>query len=171
MKTFVSFFIVVTLLFSCSSPEKRAQKAIKEDLRLSLHDFKSYEPVQFGKLEIANSSVEDLPEYNLCIAMADSFLKQGREYNDKADMYDSDYSRDKYWEYSELSRSTLDSSQKYIDKAKSMELHFVPKVSGWKMAHSFRARTLEGNYKLDQYEFYFDKGITKVIKSVDLSEQ
>lgn len=171
MKTFIPLFIVATLLFSCSSPEKKAQRAIKEDLRLTLHDFKSYEPVQYGKLEIANSSWDDLPEVKSYLDSADDALAKTKEYSEKADIYNFDYSSSEYMEYNKMSSDYLNRAHYYMGKTDSIKLHFIPQVIGWKMTHSFRAKNLGGNFKLGQYEFYFDKGITKVIKSVDLSEE
>ena len=63
----ILFILCGLILFSCSNKNK-AKKAIKEDLKLIMHDFKSYEPVQFGKLEVAMSRWEDSPEVAVCLA-------------------------------------------------------------------------------------------------------
>jgi hypothetical protein len=171
MKTFSFFFTLALLLFSCSSPENKAKKAIKEELRLTLHDFKSYEPVQFGKLEIASSNYIDLPETNIYLSKSDAFLTSSKEYSDKAEIYDSDYSRDKYWEYTKISNQFLDSAKLYINKVDSIKLHFVSKEIGWQMTHSFRAKSLGGNLGIHRYLFILDKDLSKVIKSVDQSAE
>jgi hypothetical protein len=171
MKTNALIITVVLLLFSCSSPEKKAQKAIKEELRLTLNDFKSYEPVQFGKLETASSNYTDLPEIKNYLDKTDAFLETYKEYNDKADIYDSDYSRDKYWVYRKMATELLDSAKYYSDKVQTIKLHFVPETIGWQMTHSFRAKSLGGNLGIHHYLFVLNKDLSKVIKSVDQSAE
>lgn len=156
--------------FSCSN-ESKAKKAIKEEFNLTLHDFKSYEPVQFGKIEVAMSSYEDLPEVSKYLDKAEVFLDLSKEYSDKADIYDSEFLRDSYWRYSKMSTSALDSVFLYMEKIDSIKLHFIPQPIGWKMKHTFRARNLGGNFGIHNYEMYFDNEFKKVIKTVDLSEE
>jgi hypothetical protein len=171
MKTYFFIFSLVILLFSCSSPERKAKKAIKEDLKLTMHDYKSYEPVQFGKLEVAMSNWEDVPEVKVYLAKADEFLKQYKEYDDKADIYHIDYSNSTYLMYSKIANDYLALAKLYNEKADSIRLHFVPEVIGWQMTHSFRAKSLGGNFGIHQYLFVMNKDLTKVIKSIDLSEE
>jgi len=169
MKTYAFIFTLLLLLVSCSSPESKAKKAIKEELRLTLHNFKSYEPVQFGKLEVASSKFDDVPEVKLYLDMSDAFLTKSKEYSIKADIYDSEYSRDEYWKYEKVSMSLLDSAKVYLDKVESIKLHFVSKPIGWQMTHTFRANSLGGNLGIHNYIFTINQELTKVIKSEDLS--
>jgi hypothetical protein len=171
MKTYFFIFSLVILLFSCSSPENKVKKAIKEELRLTLHDFKSYEPVQFGKIETASSSWEYSPEVAICYGKEEKFLSLCKEYGDKADFYDYDHSSETYLKYYKLYNDYMDSIRLSNDKIDSIKLHFVPEVIGWQMIHSFRAKNLAGNLGMHQYQFVFDKDITHVIRSVDLSEE
>lgn len=143
--------ISLVTLIGCSSPEKKFKKAIKEELRLTLHDFKSYEPVQFGKLEVAESIYTDLPIVSEYLDKSEADLKLVHEYNDKADIYDNSYSRDEYWYYSRLSSEALNSAKKYLEKIDSIKLHFKPTVIGWQMAHTFRAKNLGGNLGIHHY--------------------
>ena len=171
MKTNILIMILAMLMVSCSSPESNAKKAIKEELRLTLHNFKSYEPVQFGKLEVANSKFDDILEVNLYLDLSDAFLKKSKEFSDKADIYDSEYSRDEYYKYRNASHQLLDSAKYYVDKVQSMKSHFVSKPIGWQMTHTFRANSLGGNLGIHTYLFTFNQEITKVIKSKDLSTE
>jgi len=156
--------------FSCST-ESKAKKAIKENLRLTLHDFKSYEPVQFGKIEVAMSSYADLPEVKRYLDMAEVFLETSQKFNDEAEIYGSEFSRDSYLRYRKMSSNALDSASAYMKKIDSIKLHFVPQPIGWKMKHTFRAKNLGGNFGITNYEFYFNDATSTVIKAVDLSEE
>jgi len=175
MKTTVICFTLVLLsaliLNSCSSPEKKFQKAIKQELSLTLHDFKSYEPVQFGKIEIASSEYTDVPEVKEYLDESDKYLKLVDEYENKEEIYDNEYSREKYWEYSKLHLEALNQGKKCLEKIDSIKLHFVPQVIGWKMVHTFRAKNLGGNLGLHHYLFCVDKEYSKVIKTVDLDNE
>ena len=157
------------LLITCSSPEKKAQKAIKEELRLTLNDFKSYEPVQFGKLEVASSKYEDEPDYDFYSGKADSYLKVSKEESDKADIYNSEYTRDQFILYEKISIQLLDSAKHYLDKADSIKLHFVSKPIGWQITHTFRAKNQLGGLGIHSYLFILNQELTKVIRSKDLS--
>lgn len=166
VKKYVFIFSLVILLFSCSSPENKAKKAIKEELRLTLHDFKSYKPVQFGKLKVARSSYEDLQEVKKYHDKVVAFLALCKEYKEKSDLYTSDY-----WEYTTIADNSLDSAKFYMDKVETIKIHFISEVIGWKMTHSFRAKNLDGNLGIHHYLFVLDKELSKVIQSVALSEE
>ena len=159
------------ILYSCTSPENKAKKVIKEELKLTLHDFKSYEPVQFGKLELSYSNYEDLSEVQTLLTNSEEFLSLCNEYRDKADIYDSEYSRDKYWIYSAMATRYLDSAKANMDKINYIKLHFVSEVNGWKITHSYRAKSLGGNLGIHHYTFYLDKELKRVTKTVDVSEK
>ena len=171
-KPILTFVIIsVVTLIGCSSPEKKFKKAIREELRLTLHDFKSYEPVQFGKIEAAESVYTDLPEVGNYLGKSESYLKLVNEYNDKADIYDNDYSREKYRQYSSLSSEALYNAKKYMEKVDSIKLHFDPKIIGWQMTHTFRAKSLGGNLGIHHYIYIVDKEYKKVLKTIDLDKE
>ena len=89
MKTYVFIVTLVLVMVSCSSSESKAKKAIKEDLKLTLHNYKSYEPVQFGQLGVASSKFDDIPEVKLYLDMSDAFLSKSKENSSTADIYDN----------------------------------------------------------------------------------
>jgi len=167
----VVLIISVVTLIGCSSTEKKFKKAINEELRLTLHDFKSYEPVQFGKIEVAESVYTDLLEVSKYLDESETYLKLVDEYNDKSDIYDNDFSRDKYLYYNRLSYEALSNAKKYLGKVDSIKLHFAPKVIGWQMTHTFRAKSLGGNLGIHHYNFIVDKEYKKVIKTIDLDKE
>lgn len=169
MKVHFSIITLVILLISCSSPEQKAKKAIKEYLKYTLNDFKSYEPVSFGKIEVAYSNYEDSPIVKQYFDEAEKFLEKAKENNEEADNWGYEHTiiRDSY---RKQANEALDRADKIMQKVDSIKLHFVPTVIGQKMTHMFRARIPAGGYKLNDYIFYFDKEFSKVTKSIDLSE-
>jgi hypothetical protein len=169
MKASTFILTLVLLLVSCSSPESKAKKAIKESLRLTLNDFKSYEPVQFGKLEVASSKYTDVPELNLYKIKADSYIKSTKEEIDKAEIYNSDYTRYKSVSYAKVAEKFLDTAKIYIHKQDSIRLHFVSEPIGWQITHTFRAKNQLGGLAIHTYLFTLNQELTKVIKSEDLT--
>ena len=174
MKPLKSLLILILFSFifaySCSSPEKKIKNIIKEELRLTLHDFKSYEPVEFGKIEVAMSSLEDLPEVQKYLNKAEGFTKLYKEYGDKADIYSYDYSSSLFRTYYGMYSSYIDSAKKYLEKLKYIELYFSPEQIGWQMKHTFRANNLAGNLEIHHHLLVVDKEYKRVIKSIDLNE-
>jgi hypothetical protein len=169
MKSYAFILTLALLLVSCSNPESKAKKAIKEELKLTLHNYKSYEPVQFGKLEVASSKFDDIPEVKLYLDRSEAFLSKAQENSNTADIYDNEYSRTQYWRYMNLSRALLDSARSILNKVDSIKLHFVSKTIGWQMTHTFRANSLGGNLGIHNYLFTMNPELSKVIKSEDLS--
>ncbi|OFY63061.1 MAG: hypothetical protein A2V64_09470 [Bacteroidetes bacterium RBG_13_43_22] len=115
------------------------------------------------------SSYEDLAIVGKYIDKVNDFLDTYKEYRDKADSYD--YVPSLYKKYSDMASSVLDSTKIYMEKIDSIKLHYVPEAIGWKLTHSFRAKTLWGNFGIDQYLFVLNKDLTKVIEVVDLTEE
>ena len=158
-------------MVACSTPESKAKKAIKESLRTTLNDFKSYEPVQFSKLEVDSSKYTDVPEVSQYNSQADADLATSNEYSSKAEIYYSEYTIDKYRAYVQVSSQFLDSAKLYLAKVDSIKLHFVSKPIGWQITHTFRAKNLMGGLGLHTYLFTLNQELTKVIKSQDLSTE
>jgi hypothetical protein len=57
----ILLFVFAVLFIGCVSKEQRAKKLIKEELRKTLHDFKSYEAVTFGTLDSVFTDFTDTP--------------------------------------------------------------------------------------------------------------
>lgn len=171
MKTYTIFLTLVFLLFSCSSFEDKAKKAIKDNLKLTLDDYKSYEPVQFGKLEYAMSIWADAPEVTNLLKKETYYIAKCQEYKEKYTLYEFDVLGKDFTMYFDLSGIYLDSAEFIDEKIKTFEANFVPERIGWQMNHSFRAKTSSGNLRINKYLFIFDNNITRVTKAVDLSEE
>ena len=174
----ISFLIAMALLLiTCSSPEKKAQKAIKEELRLTLNDFKSYESVKFGTLDSLFSDVTTSPEYEALntkreswIKLADEEHKSDQEEIEKALNDGNTHHVPIINEFSLMPRC-LDSAKVYSIKIQSVVESYKPRFIGWSMTHLYRAKNLGGNYILANESFYFDKELTKVVGSIDIPEE
>ena len=138
---------------------------------MTLNDFKSYEPVQYGKLEVDSSKYTDIPEVTLYNSKFDAFMKVSQEESDKSDIYITASTIDVAESYLKLSKQFLDSADVYIKKVDSIKLHFVSKPIGWKITHTFRAKNLMGGLGLNTYLFTINQELTKVIKSENLSTE
>lgn len=179
MKKVVFIFSALVLLNSCSSPEIKTKKAIKEYLKFTLNDFKSYEPVSYGKIEYAFSSYEVSPEYrknldkvNRWDSISEDFALRSKEAREKVEIHHyPDTYLDKSYEYYGLSVKASDSANFYMYKMEKAKNSFEAEIIGWEIKHVFRARIPAGGYKLNNYTFYLDKDLSKVVKSFDLSKE
>lgn len=127
---------------ACGSPEKTAQKLVKDYLKENLKDPSSYEPIEFGSLDTLYTSVAADTDY---IKLA----KEATEYLQKA-VYD-DYGSG--WGIIGM---------KLKEKADSIERNFVPAFKGWKMVHKYRAKNGFGALDLSTDIFCFNKELSKV---------
>jgi hypothetical protein len=173
----ILFICCCFTFIACSSPEKKAKNLINEELRTTLHDFKSYEPVTFGNLDSTFTYFSDTPK-------GDSIFRKLREKQKELESA-IDYSNEASEKYKTISFEnslkeyylqekirTFNESQvlrREVDKERDifvkLSVEYVRKFNGWEMQHSFRSKTLGGNYKLVHRLYTFDKEITKIIKS------
>ena len=177
MKIGVFILALIIILGSCSSPEGKAKKAIKEKLKVTLHDFKSYEPVEFGTLDSLFSDVTSSSEYEVLKSKYEAWIRQAeKEY--KADqeeiqkaIYDGNTSHIPIINEYSLVPRCKDSAHVYAVKMQTFEDSFKPRFIGWSMTHLYRAKNLTGNYRLANESFYFDKDLIKVAGLIDMSEE
>ena len=155
--------------FSCSSPEKRAQKLVKEDLKQTLHDFKSYEPVSFSELIDAYSDMQHDTDIPILFAKNEK-LKEEREkyqnYEDRLYLY-----RSTAWntilEYRAAMDSISDLMRNNLKTIEELYNSFKAEKIGLKIKHTYRAKTLGGNFKLTTRVYVFDNDVTEIIRSYE----
>lgn len=164
-------FCVSGLLTSCGkSNEEKAKDLIDEQLQLSLHDYGSYEPVEFGKLDSTYSSAFDLPEYNDAVNKAKHFKDEGNDKVNDAELYGRFGLYERQVEYAREGKILFDSAMFYVNKAAKIDSSFVPEFVGWGMTHTFRANNKFGNKVIAHRKYYFDKDFTKIIGEDILDE-
>jgi hypothetical protein len=152
--------VLATVLFGCTSPEKKAQKLIEEKLQEILNDPKSYEPVSFGSLDSAFTSVYENLDY---IRINAKYTVYSGNVEDKSNYEYFDEDKIKYVVDFELWQSEIDTAKKYIAVLEKMEKEFIPEFKGWSMTHKLRAKNAMNATILGEYIFWFDKDITKII--------
>ena len=134
-KLFLSLLIISSTLLSCTkSNDEKAKDLIKSDLSKKMDDFKSYEPVEFSKLD------SNYSEY-----IKHSFDK----YSDTLIGVPEH----------ELILKELDYNNNQLRK----QMEFKPEFIGYKMEHSFRGKNKLGATVLNKITFLFDKDLTHVI--------
>jgi len=160
-------------MLSCKmTPVRKAQWLIDSALKVSLHDYKSYEPVVFGKLDTAYSKVEDNPELKDLQEVFDKANSDGESELEEAKIYaGSYYTRDEAEYHSRLAKFDLAKMIGAQARMDSLKKTFVPIVTGWKMEHSYRAKSLGGNFGIHHYMYYFDPGLSTILKYEDVGEK
>jgi len=161
MKKVIVLAIILLSLYSCTR-QNTAEKAVKEYLKNNLDDFKSYDPVEFGKL-IPNT-----------IRFDDS--KIGKPISDKY----FEYKRSKQsWEYLKeqgdpeklFIPGQIDDSLKFYNNKVNEYKPIYDKASknykeitdGYVIYHKFRSAQKDGNIEIKSYVFYMDDEL-KVLK-------
>jgi hypothetical protein len=135
------FIIAAALLFSCSSPEKKAQNLIKKYLKENINDAKSYESVLFSKLDSVFSYYWELPEYKNNKHHFDIYINLA-EHAVSLDL--------------KIANEYLDSAKSYQEKNRIIQENFQSEFIGWKMSHKFRSKNENGALFLENENFYFD---------------
>ena len=166
-----SIFYLVLILFtaSCQSNTDKAQKLIKDNLYKTLHDFTSYEPIEFSQLDSVYSTIEStgapqlLKEANALADSAQKLLKASRIFEESRKEYH--FCDSMFLVTTRSADSLLEISNRIITKADSISLNFVPIFCGYRMTHRFRAKNSEGNFILTDNEYFIDKNITTALKS------
>ncbi len=159
---------ILFLLISCNSPEKMAKTAISENLKLTLNDFKSYEPVEFGKLDSSMSKYEKSPRGQALLDSSDKYSGAYKHLNDRL-AYESDPRIALV--ILNLANKRLEQSQSFVKQFNKEAPFYKPQFIGWKMQHSFRAKNLAGNFGINHFLFYLNPELTKVIQTSDISEK
>lgn len=172
MKRIIVVIVAVAAIFtSCTSPEKKAQKLIKERLKETLHDYKSYEPVNFSGLDSNFTDVFSDTAYSNYADIVIYYSKSLDEYEEKADRYRGrSYFESEYSVALSMAKWCRDSLIHYLEICKEIEKDFVPEFIGWKMTHKFRANNGNGALRLGENRYYFDKDVTKVLRTEDLDK-
>lgn len=176
MKKYYFLAALAALMVGCSSPEKRAQRLIKAELKGTLHDWGSYEPVNFGTLDSVYTTPIDNLEYLTAKCMYIEWGKRHKESSKKIDDYCNQLSihgPNKYVqeeveaELSHLERIT-DSIAVCLRTMSLIEKDFTPTFKGWSMQHTFRAKNGVGTKRITTKEFIFDEDISRLIEMNDV---
>lgn len=179
MKKFYVAVIICCLAASCaSSPEKKAEKLVKEEILKTLYIPESYEAVN-TRVDSAFSPYADPAILSALIECSDKLkeldLLEREMAMEKSSMsiwtnpYMSSYARN---EYNEAKNNYEKTKLKY-DRLKKQIDDFVnelknrqkeePSFIGYLVIHSFRASNNAGDKLLDAFYFIVDKDFSKVL--------
>lgn len=176
--TLIGYLLILVVAFVSCSKEEKAKKLVIEHYRLSLHDFSSFEPVQWFSLDTLMSTpyLSDslyrakYDEAELLLIDYQETAEDLKSIVDEIEIYTglSSFSY-KIRNLREEARALMKKANKeeeQIDILKalfdSIERNFIPEYIGHKLSLKYRAKTLGGNYKLSSNTFFFDKKITQI---------
>jgi len=169
-KCFIVLLLIHILFESCKQdPDKKAKSLIKDKLYNSLHDFKSYEPVSYGKLDSNYSSLEDDEDYVGFKKYYDSLMSEIQQNIVRA----KEYPVSSYYD-AQVAKGYLDKAKKIVAVCEPMSYlidsttnNFKSHFVGWKMRHTYRAKNLAGNLGIHHTTFFFNDSLTVVTKFRD----
>jgi hypothetical protein len=178
----ITTLLFVLLLASCTSKEQKIQKMIEDDLFRTLHDFKSYEPIE-TKIDSAYFENYMIPEVMSCAYKCLEHFDKYAEYIEEAaneqkyvEIWESSkfsFGRDNYIKAFEKMNSAIDKFQK--ERGKINEIHseirkliaehksVTPEFIGWKAIHRFRCNTKGGTPNIVMIHYIIDKDFKEII--------
>lgn len=173
MKKLLLLFLFAIAIAACtSSPEKKAQKAIKEYLFKTLNDIDSYEPVEYGTIDslYTDYTMDSLYQKavelnNVSIKMRDSIKKiweRRKIYNE------FEFNPD---EVNNLYTATMFVEYTYPRIIDSLKNNYQSYFMGMGMIHSFRAKNTLGSNILCKWQFIFSPDFESVLSTINLEKE
>lgn len=166
MKKLILLLLPLAVACKSKTPEEKMKDSIKAYLSKSMHDFKSYEPVDFKKTDSVYTSylttergqalLDSLKLYN---KTWEEILERAKEYR-----YSSPTTALSILKGGRICEAKIDSVTKIMDSEKAS---FIKKFDGYKMLHTFRGKNMNGATIIKTERFYFDTTFA-VTKSVEV---
>jgi hypothetical protein len=160
-------FISLILSGCTFTKESKAKKLINEELKMTLNDYKSYEPMKFGNLDTLYTSFYESPSYRKDSSLYSDFFTLSLRLHDAARAAIGNNNFDTILH---ASKKYEDSAMFFLDKEKDDSIKYIPFFKGWKMEHSFRAKNAFGALIIQHYLFSFDKNLDSIIYIKNISE-
>lgn len=160
--------IIMIAAFACSpqSNEELIKKNIRSYLSKSMHDYNSYEAVDFGKIDTAYTDYSENPRYQSLMdsvktygELSDKMLEAARQ-----SIYSSKTASRSYLNQADRYNKIADSINKIIEKENNS---FKPVFKGYSIVHSFRGKNPNGALVLTDKKFFLDSNF-HVVKSVSI---
>lgn len=153
MKQLIFVFATCVFIFSsCQSKENKAKELVKDDLYKTLHDFSSYEPIEWTELKPTYDASKEPEERK------DTLLYYGM----KRMLLETFTSGDGILKEESYAGEHEEKLKKY--KAIEDSIHALMPIKGYTINHTYRANTLGGNKRINTARYDFDAELTKVIK-------
>lgn len=167
----IILLLFLTLFISCTSKEDKAKETIDKYLYYTLHDYKSYEPVSWSKLDSLYSDYTMDDSYIDLEAIRYMYDTDGKECKERLNKvnYDLEYRNSKQF-IEDLLMAIVSEFYKekvYLKKLDSIKVNFNPQFIGYKITHTYRAKNLNGAYKLSEETFFLDKSIEHILPKIE----
>ncbi len=183
MKNLISIFLIICIVISCKSKEEKANILIKEELRKTLFDFSSYDPIE-TKIDSAFTSIysdsiilNNAYFIEACSNKVNEYVEKSDEYVRIMKIYSDGYNRSKFNEAKIEALNNLEIAKEFSKKmnerailTKSEISKFSPSFCGWKATHKFRCKTKGGNFAIANYEYIIDADMKNIISYEDLDD-
>lgn len=153
MKQLIFAFTICAFFFSsCQSKEDKAKELVKDDLYKTLHDFNSYEPVEWTELTPTYDASKESEERK------DTLLYYGM----RRILLENFTSGDGILKEEKYTGEYKEKLKRY--KAIEDSIHALMPIDGYTINHTYRANTLGGNKRISTVRYDFDSELTKVVK-------
>lgn len=160
------------IFLSCTeSLTSKANRLIDEDLKETLHDYKSYEFQSQSNIDSAFTDAADLEEFKNLKERIDKIKVDFDEAINKTKLYHEIFpGGPEELEWLAKAKSIHALINPITDSMKTIITAFNKELKGWTTIRKFRAKNQYGATVLNLYQYDFDKDLTKIINKVDLSE-
>ena len=147
MKKLILFLLVIFTIFSCTkSPENQAKENVEKYIKTKLDDPKSYESVNFGKIDSMFSSFDESKEGIELKLKENKLSERSKELSNRIDITESIPELNKIIEENkELTQKRKD----LIDTIFNKSIKYKGAFCGYKIKHSYRAKNKMGGLVLD----------------------
>ena len=161
LKNTVTLIIVTTMVFSCSTPENRAKRLIKEYGKENIGYQDSYKPLDFGELD--SVFLWDV-EWDRYVDKRTNYMEQwsnAREkYNSAQTIEELNYYNDKW----KIIGDSLKYYMKKLDQLDSVRYENRKKdFYGYKMKHRYGFKNSDLLEKEITVEYLLNKDLTEII--------
>lgn len=161
MYKLITLLLVVLTLASCSgSKEDKGQKAIQNYLSKTMNDYKSYESVEFGKLDSSYSIYEQNPLYISKITKIAIILNEGNKLVEPSETYGK--SDDELTAIVKKATELSKEATALNNQLKEGKVKFKSEFIGYAMIHTFRGKNINGATILNIDTFFLSKDLSKV---------
>lgn len=166
MKKLIVILLPIAVACHTKTLDEKLQDGIRVHLSKTMHDFKSYEPVEFEKPDSAYTNFAESERGKALFDSTDRYNKKQEDYLERARRYTytSPGVALSIINEGKIYGAKADSLLKLIDKEKDS---FKKKFSGYKMQHTFRGKNMNGATIIKTERFYFDSAYN-VTKSVEV---
>lgn len=163
MKKIVLFLAIAVAGCGAKTNEDKAQELITQYLKTSLPEFKNYESLNFGTMELAFLPYEETDTY-VSSLKAIQVLKDSADILQQLVQANAAGSASGNNELYKLRRQQLlDSAQAKKDFISAGKRIYVPEQLP-KISHAYLLKDKSGGEKKTEDAFYFDKDFKKIIK-------